>query len=132
MRHNPACVSLMDMGIGDASSHLDLELLTSEPEQKYLVDQHPVSPAVFTHCAGPFDQKPERVGQSRRGSLHESLVNIAVGYSINYVANMLIFPHFGWNISTRENLTLGVIYTGISLVRSYGLRRFFNYRDFKK
>jgi hypothetical protein len=39
---------------------------------------------------------------------------------------------FGWHISTRENLTLGVIYTGISLVRSYGLRRLFNHKEFKK
>lgn len=71
-------------------------------------------------------------GQTRRGSLLESLVNILVGYSVNFTANLLIFPLFGWHISTRENLTLGVIYTGISLVRSYGLRRFFNHKDLKK
>jgi len=72
------------------------------------------------------------VGQSRRRSLLESFVNILVGYSINFTANLLIFPIFGWHISTRENLTLGVIYTGISLVRSYGLRRFFNRKECKK
>ena len=71
-------------------------------------------------------------GQTRRGSILESLVNILVGYSINFTANLLIFPLFGWNISTRENLTLGVIYTGISLVRSYGLRHLFNHKEFKK
>ena len=73
-----------------------------------------------------------KVGQTRRGSLLESLVNIVVGYSINFTANLLIFPLFGWHISARENLTLGVIYTGISLVRSYGLRRFFNRKECKK
>ena len=72
------------------------------------------------------------VGQTRRRSLLESFVNILVGYSINFTANLLIFPIFGWHISTRENLTLGVIYTGISLVRSYGLRRFFNRNECKK
>ena len=72
------------------------------------------------------------VGQTRRRSLLESLVNILVGYSINFTANLLIFPIFGWHISTRENLTLGVIYTGISLVRSYWLRRFFNSKECKK
>ena len=76
------------------------------------------------------EEKPK--GQTRRGSLQESLVNIAVGYSINYVANLLIFPHFGWHISTRENLALGVIYTAISLARSYALRRFFNWRTISK
>lgn len=73
-----------------------------------------------------------KTGQSRRGSLLESLVNILVGYSINFTANLLIFPLFGWHISARENLTLGVIYTGISLVRSYGLRRLFNHKECKK
>lgn len=77
-------------------------------------------------------QKPAPVGQTRRGSLLESLFNILVGYSINFTANLLIFPLFGWDISTRENLTLGVIYTGISLVRSYGLRRLFNWRAVRK
>lgn len=78
------------------------------------------------------ENSPANVGQTRRGSLLESLVNILVGYSINFVANLLIFPLFGWHISTRENLTLGVLYTGISLVRSYGLRRFFNSKECKK
>lgn len=73
-----------------------------------------------------------KMGQTRRGSLLESLVNIVVGYSINFTANLLIFPLFGWHISPRENLTLGVIYTGISLVRSYGLRRLFNWRAVRK
>lgn len=72
------------------------------------------------------ENSPANVGQTRRRSLLESFVNILVGYSINFTANLLIFPLFGWHISARENLTLGVIYTGISLVRSYGLRRFFN------
>lgn len=71
-------------------------------------------------------------GQTRRGSLLESLVNIVVGYTVNFTANLLVFPLFGWHISTRENLTLGVIYTGISLVRSYGLRRLFNWRAVRK
>lgn len=79
-----------------------------------------------------LQNSPVNVGQTRRGSLLESLVNILVGYSINFVANLLIFPLFGWHISTRENLTLGVIYTGISLVRSYGLRRLFNHKEVKK
>ena len=79
-----------------------------------------------------IQDSPVNVGQSRRRSLLESFINILVGYSINFTANLLIFPLFGWHISTRENLTLGVIYTGISLVRSYGIRRFFNHKECKK
>jgi hypothetical protein len=66
------------------------------------------------------------MSQSRKYSAIESLTNITVGYSINFTANMLLFPLFGWHISVAQNVGLGVIYTGISLVRSYALRRFFN------
>lgn len=54
-------------------------------------------------------------------------MNIVIGYGFNFTANMLIFPLFGWSISTEQNLILGTIYTVISLVRSYGLRRFYNW-----
>lgn len=64
--------------------------------------------------------------QTRRQSLLESWINIAVGLGISALANMLIFPLFGWYISASQNLSLSVIYTAISLVRSYLLRRFFN------
>jgi hypothetical protein len=65
-------------------------------------------------------------GQSRRHSFIEAWVNIAIGFGINYFANLLIFPLFGFHISLIANLWMGVIYTGISLVRSYFIRRYFN------
>lgn len=66
-------------------------------------------------------------GQSRRMSFVEAWTNIFIGFSINYVANLLIFPLFGMHISLGANFLMGLIYTAISLARSYGLRRFFNW-----
>lgn len=66
-------------------------------------------------------------GQSRRASLTESVANILVGYSVNLAANFTLFPLFGWHITLEQNLMLGIFYTIISLARSYGLRRFFNW-----
>lgn len=65
-------------------------------------------------------------GQSRKHSLLEAALNIAIGFSINYFANLLIFPMFGFHISLIANLWLGVIYTAISLIRGYFIRRYFN------
>ncbi len=113
---------------GEASAHLDTVKIHPDTPETIETLLNPVK----TGKTGHGENSPVKVGQTRRGSLLESLVNILVGYSINFVANLLIFPLFGWHISTRENLTMGVIYTGISLVRSYGLRRFFNHKDFKK
>lgn len=66
------------------------------------------------------------MAQTRLGSIAEAWANIAVGFTINYCANLLIFPLFGMHISALNNFWMGCIYTAISLVRSYVLRRYFN------
>ena len=68
------------------------------------------------------------MSQSKIGSLIEALVNIAIGFSINFLASMLILPLFGYHITLATNLQLGVIYTGISIARQYVIRRWFNKR----
>jgi hypothetical protein len=67
-----------------------------------------------------------KCGQSKRGSLAESLVNIAVGYGVAFLTQMLIFPWFGIHATTVQNLKIGAIFTVVSLIRSYLLRRAFN------
>lgn len=67
------------------------------------------------------------MSQSRRGSLFEALINTAIGFAINYFANLLIFPLFGLSISLQANLAMGCIYTAISVARSYVIRRWFNH-----
>jgi hypothetical protein len=65
--------------------------------------------------------------QTVRGSATEALANIAVGFGVNYGANLLILPWFGFaSLSPSKNFIIGMIYTAISLVRSYVLRRWFN------
>lgn len=67
------------------------------------------------------------MSQSKRGSLIEALINTAIGFLINYFANLLIFPLFGMHISMTANLVLGMLYTVISVVRGYVVRRWFNH-----
>lgn len=66
------------------------------------------------------------MSQTRKGSAFEAVMNVSVGFGINFTANALIFPLFGWHISVSDNILLGAIYTVISLVRSYCIRRWFN------
>ena len=63
--------------------------------------------------------------QSRRMSLIEALVNIAVGYSVAVAMQILAFPLFGLDASLEENLALGGLFTIASVCRSYVLRRIF-------
>ena len=66
------------------------------------------------------------MNQARLDSLIEAIINVAIGFAINFTANMLIFPLFGFHITARDNLLLGLIYTVISVARSYCIRRWFN------
>ena len=64
--------------------------------------------------------------QSRLMSIIEAATNIVVGYGLAVVTQVLVFPLFGLTASFSENLAIGGVCTGISLVRSYLLRRIFN------
>jgi hypothetical protein len=67
------------------------------------------------------------MSQTKLGSIAEAWANIAVGFGINFTANLLILPLFGFKgLTVRNNFIIGIIYTVISLVRSYVLRRWFN------
>ena len=66
--------------------------------------------------------------QTRLGSLIEVCINIAIGFTINFVMNLTLFPLFGWHITVTENLLLGVIYTVVSVIRGYVVRRWFEAR----
>lgn len=63
--------------------------------------------------------------QSRRLSLIEAVTNVAVGYLLAVITQIMVFPWFGIHPSLGENLAIGSIFTGISLLRSYALRRLF-------
>ena len=63
--------------------------------------------------------------QSRRMSLIEAITNVAVGYALAVASQIVVFPWFGVQASLGENLALGGVFTCISLLRSYALRRLF-------
>ena len=66
--------------------------------------------------------------QTKAKSFIESLTNIAIGWTINFIANMILLPLFGFDISVKQNIALGTLYTLISLARHYCIRRWFNGR----
>jgi hypothetical protein len=67
-------------------------------------------------------------GQTRKGSLVESLVNIAVGCVVALISQILVFPQFGIHVPLQTDIKIMLCFTAISLVRSYWLRRLFNRR----
>lgn len=67
-----------------------------------------------------------QAGQTKRASMLEAFANILIGFWVSVGANMLVLPHFKNPGAFTEAFTIGLIFTLISFVRSYLLRRFFN------
>lgn len=64
--------------------------------------------------------------QTRTGSFVEAWANIVVGIGVGFVANLIVMPWFGFNVRPGSAIGISLIFTVISLVRSYVLRRWFN------
>lgn len=63
--------------------------------------------------------------QSRTMSMVEAVANVAVGYGIAVLATMLVLPAFGYAVSGGDALGISAVFTGVSLLRSFVLRRVF-------
>jgi len=63
--------------------------------------------------------------QTRRHSALEAVVNTIVGYVLAVLTQMAIFPQFGIALPLEHNLLIGGIFTLLSLIRGYALRRVF-------
>jgi hypothetical protein len=63
--------------------------------------------------------------QSRVMSFVEAVANVLVGYGLGVGIQVVVFPVFGLAVSFRQNLAIGLVFTAVSIVRSFALRRMF-------
>lgn len=64
--------------------------------------------------------------QSKLESLAEVCLNVAIGWVIALLTQLIVFPMFGINVTVGEQLSISVIFTVVSIVRGYIIRRWFN------
>ncbi len=57
----------------------------------------------------------------------EAVANVAVGYLIAVSATVVVLPAFGYRVTAGDALGISAVFTAVSLVRSYVLRRAFNW-----
>lgn len=67
--------------------------------------------------------------QSKKQSLIETLTSVFVGWLIGVILNLTILPLFNYNITVVDSLWVSLIFTVISVVRGYLIRRFFNSKE---
>lgn len=65
--------------------------------------------------------------QSRKHSLIETLVGVAIGFAVSMGLSVVVYPLFGHSFSFVQNVWITVIFTAASVVRGYLVRRMFNH-----
>lgn len=65
--------------------------------------------------------------QSRTASAIESTTSTAVGFVLSWALTPTILLAFGYQVGAGKAFGITVIYTVLSLLRGYGVRRVFNW-----
>ena len=58
-------------------------------------------------------------------SLIEAITNVAVGFLVALLTQIIVFPLFNLEVSPGEHLAISGLFTLASIARSYVLRRLF-------
>jgi hypothetical protein len=66
-----------------------------------------------------------RPSQTRRASFAEAAANVVAGYLLALLTQRLAYPLFGIHTTLGVDSAIAAIFTLVSLVRSYVLRRLF-------
>lgn len=64
--------------------------------------------------------------QSKFGSLIEACINTAIGFLTTLVLAPIVYPLFGHTFTLAQNLGITAIFTVVSVLRGYAVRRWFN------
>lgn len=67
------------------------------------------------------------MAQSKLMSLVEALASNAVAFVISILANFAVLPLFGFNVRFGQSVCITIIFTAISIVRTYLVRRAFTW-----
>lgn len=66
------------------------------------------------------------LGQKKKHSFLETVINTAIGYFVALATQMIVFPWFDIEVTYTQQFAIGFIFTVVSIVRGYFVRRMFN------
>jgi hypothetical protein len=65
-------------------------------------------------------------GQARSASLLEAITNVAAGFLLAFLVQGFLYPALGINATAQENLMIAAVFSALSIIRSYLVRRAFD------
>lgn len=66
------------------------------------------------------------MNQSKIASVKEALTNTAIGYVFSVMCQVAVFPLYGIHIPFNQDMQIVGIFTVLSVIRNYCIRRWFN------
>ena len=75
----------------------------------------------------PEKAQGPKQGQTKAQSAAEAVFNIAIGWLVSLGVTAVVLPMFGHDVTLGQNIGMTSIFTAVSLVRSYAVRRYFNH-----
>lgn len=64
--------------------------------------------------------------QSRKMSLAESVLSTIIGFGVAFCVQVVVLPLFGVYLPPADHTAIAAIFTVVSVVRGYLVRRLFN------
>ena len=67
--------------------------------------------------------------QTEKQSFIETIISVFVWWIIGVILNMLVLPLFDYDVSLTDGVLISIIFTAVSIIRSYIIRRWFNSKE---
>ena len=64
--------------------------------------------------------------QSKLDSFIEAVINTFIGFVIAFISQLIIFPIVSVDVTLGQNFILTILFTLVSIIRTYIIRRYFN------
>jgi len=64
--------------------------------------------------------------QTKTLSLIEAITRTLIGFIVSLIVQLIIYPIMGIQVTIEQNLTITTVFTIVSILRGYLVRRFFN------
>jgi len=66
--------------------------------------------------------------QTKLQSLQEAITNVAIGFAVSILSQLILYPLYNIHISLFVNVQLTLWFTVISIARTYFIRRYHDYK----
>ena len=70
--------------------------------------------------------------QTRTLSAVETLSSTAIGYLVAVLTQAIVFPAYGIKTHAGDHFAIAAIFTAVSIIRGYFVRRFFVWVEMKR